>query len=225
MIKTSKNFLAAISHWYLSHKEPQIYCYNLDNEIARNNTSIAIKFYENREINGLGNYNVHRGLTIATEHGNLTLAKYFIKNGARIEQNNFSVFVIAAKQGHLDLVKYFHEVGADIQANFNEALKLAAQAGQLETVKYLIENGADYHMGNNVAFRWAANNSRHEITNYFLIDLGMTVLPGTRTWLYKHRCKHEFELILKHDSICSSYSHLDKKLPPKGTGKAKQKKI
>lgn len=156
---------------------------------------------------------------------NLEYVQYLISNGANFRHDNYAAFIHAAKTGKIDCVKYFLELGADVHANFDEALKLAAANLHFDVVKVLVEQGADYNKGNNVAFRWAARNykgqANHEITDYFLLELGMKVLPGTREYLVRHRCKHESEIVMKMDLM----KKLESKFPPKETPKAKAKKI
>jgi len=155
----------------------------------------------------------------------LEYIQYLISNGANFRHDDYAAFINAAKTGKIDCVRYFLDLGADVHANFDEALKLAAINLHFDVVKVLVEQGADYHKGNNVAFRWAAMSYKgqfnHEITDYFLLELGMTVLPGTREWLVRHRCKHESELVMKMDLM----QKLESKFPPKETPKAKAKKI
>lgn len=169
--------------------------------------------------------NLDRALGYAAQNGKLKSVELLVAKGADIHAGCDGALILAAENGHTEVARFLIEKGCNVQTLFDAPLKLAANNGHLETVKMLVESGADYHRGNNVAYRWALRAGHPDVARYFVFELGMTLLPGTRTWLYKKKFRDEFYEILKRDKIKAMKEHFEERLPPKGTEKVKTVKI
>ena len=100
------------------------------------------------------------------DHGELSLVKFSVEQGADIHVHSEEPLRWASLFGHLNVVKWLVENGADIHALTDQALRWAADWGHLHVVKYLTEQGADIHAGNDEALELAAKKGNKEIVEY-----------------------------------------------------------
>jgi len=116
--------------------------------------------------------NIDIGLEWASEHGNLEMVKFFIRNGADVTTCKSKPLGLALKKFNLQneskqIIKCLIDCGADVHWGNDEALIIVTNHGDLELVKYLISKGANLHARKSEAFRRALQNEYSEILGYF----------------------------------------------------------
>ena len=120
------------------------------------------------------NYDIDNLLTGAAEHGESSLVKFALGNGADLHAYGDAALRNASKKGHLDVVKYLVENGADIHIINDSPLREASENGHLEIVKYLLKHGADIHAAHDFALYFATLNNHYHVVKY-LIEHGANV--------------------------------------------------
>lgn len=116
--------------------------------------------------------NINAGLEWASEHGNLEMVKFFIRNGADAAARKSNSLGLALKYYNPSgeskyIVRCLIDCGADIHWGNDEALIIVTDHGDLELVKYLISKGANLHARKSEALRRALLNEYKEIIAYF----------------------------------------------------------
>lgn len=91
---------------------------------------------------------LNSALLRAAELGEIEKAKSLIKNGAKVDvqdYDSYTALMVASKSGNTEFVKFLIDNGADVNiTRFNQtALIIASCAGNTEIVNILIENGAE----------------------------------------------------------------------------------
>jgi ankyrin repeat protein len=126
-------------------------------------------------INAISSNSGFTGLMIASELGNLEIAKLLLEKGAKVDlQSNsgWTALLYAANYGHLEIVKALLEKGAKIDLQDNDgwsALRCAAGEGHLEILKLLLEKGANVDSQTNNG--WSALSSSSDKGNLEIVKL------------------------------------------------------
>jgi ankyrin repeat protein len=155
--ETWKHFFLRATHYIALLKEKWGYDYTFGDFIKQ---LIILNRYKNKEkyINNL--------LWESAEEGELALVISSLKKGADIHSQDDYAFRIASQFGNLEVAKYLLENGADIHARDDYALKTTSYNGDLETVKFLVEHGADIHAQGDYALKLAIEYKRTEVEKY-----------------------------------------------------------
>ena len=114
--------------------------------------------------------NEYNGLALrwASEFNHYEIVKFLVEKGI----NNISYALSSASiKGNVEIVKYLVENGA---FRHDEALILASINGHLRVVKYLVEKGADIHVNSDQPLRDASEYGHLEIVEY-LIENGADI--------------------------------------------------
>lgn len=124
---------------------------------------------------------LNKALYNACLYGRIDIVKFFVEQGADINQDDGCCLMVSCEKGYLDIVKFLVENGADVNGEDNCcSLEEAANHNHLEIVKYLIENDANIH---NDDGWWdlpsiAARYNYLEMLKYFVEELHMNIEDG-----------------------------------------------